>query len=448
MIETLISQKIRSKFPYLRTNSEVIYLDNAATSLMPESVIEAMARYMRAAGGSAGRGQSEITQKITRLQRELKKSVAGFFGAESEESIAVRSATEALNGIVRGWGENNLVANDQILLCMAEHHSHVVPWQMMALRNGWEVQFFTPDMETGKIDLVALDQKMRTMPNLQYVGVAQVSNVLGVRNPVREITKRIKRLNEERRERNNGEEQRKKGGGRPIRLGVDGAQGAVEGFSGVKGAGFSASGVDFYTFSGHKMFGPTNIGGLLVRKELIENGEMQPWMFGGGAINRVTTKSTETKLANNIQQQFEAGTIDVMGLVGLVAAMQFILELEMKYGLTREDLAQHKVDLAKKLKEDIRERAEIKDKFEFLPAENEEVEIVTMISKKYHPQDVANYLDSQKIAIRVGQHCAQLIHEASKVEETIRFSFGPFNTKTEIERVVEKMAQIGNFIAG
>lgn len=324
------TSKIKSDFPILsRTinGKELVYLDNSATSQKPQQVIDAIVGYYTNHVANVHRGVHTLSDESTQLFESSKQKIAGFFGAKTQELIFVRNTTEAINGVAYGWGEQNVVSGDVILVTTLDHHSNIVVWQELAKRKGAQLLFVGVTYD-GKLDLDDFSEKIdRFGDKIKLVALPHVSNALGTVVPVKQIAELVRRANPQ------------------MRILVDGAQSAPH-----LPLNFAHLGVDFFAFSGHKMLGPMGIGGLLVREELLKadktvsgtssqtsNAEMQPWLFGGGMISEV--HESHTVFHDDLSEKFVAGTPDVASVVGLAAACDYVQTLGM------QTVLQHDLDL-------------------------------------------------------------------------------------------------------
>ena len=396
---------LRTEFPILQSEPDgrsLVYLDSAATAQKPRSVIRAIEEFYRQDNANVHRGVYELARRATERYEGARARIAGFFGiADPAELILTRGATEALNLVATSWGMQNLRPGDEVLLSIAEHHSNLVPWQMVAQRTGARLRFLDID-EQGRFDLSVLDERLTERTRL--VSVAQVSNTLGTIHSVAEIAERAHAMG--------------------ATVVVDGAQSAPH-----LPVNLPALGCDFFAFSGHKMYGPTGIGGLWGRRELLE--AMPPVVGGGNMIERVEReRSTYAALPN----RFEAGTPHIAGAVGLGAAVDFLS------GLGMAAVAAHERGLTAYALERLRSIPELRIFGPVDPAER--CGAVSFALADIHPHDVATLLDSEGIAIRAGHHCTQPLMQHLGVPATARASFGVYNTDEDVERLVEGLGRV------
>ena len=393
-------ERVREEFPILRqevNGHPLVYLDNAASTQKPRAVIEAIARYYRHDNANVHRGIHELSNRATEAFESARAKVAGYFGiADPAELIWTRGTTEALNLVAWSWGTANLRPGDEILLTVLEHHSNLVPWQLLAARTGARLRFLDID-DQGRLELDGLDTLLTGRTRL--VSVGHVSNALGTVSPVREIAERARNVG--------------------AVVVVDGAQSAPH-----LPVDVPALGCDFYAFSGHKMCGPTGMGGLWGRREVLE--AMPPFHGGGDMIEWVELESSTWAPLPN---KFEAGTPNIAGAVGMGAAVDFLS------GVGREAILAHERALLAYALERMRE---IPDLTVYGPRELEERSgVVSFTLADVHPHDLATILDSRGVAVRAGHHGAQPLMKRLGVGSTARASFYLYNTRDDVDRLVE-----------
>ncbi len=399
-VQALNLEQVRAQFPILSeqiNGNSLVYLDNAASTQKPETVLRAIDEYYRHANANVHRGIHELSNRATDAYEGARRSVCHFFGiADHAELIWTRGTTESINLVANSWGAEHLRAGDEIILTVMEHHSNLVPWQLVAARTGAKLRYVDID-EEGRLDLAAYERLLG--PRTRLVSVAHVSNALGTINPIRAMAEMAHAVG-------------------AVVL-VDGAQSAPHIPLDVEGLG-----CDFFAFSGHKMCGPTGIGGLWGRRELLES--MQPWMGGGDMIDRVELEtSTWAKLPN----KFEAGTPNIEGAVGMRAAVDFL------ESVGREAILRHEQELAAYAVERLAVLPEIRI---FGPEDAEERSgVVSFTLGDVHPHDLATILDSHGIAIRAGHHCAQPLMRRLGVSATARASFYMYNTHSDVDALAE-----------
>jgi cysteine desulfurase / selenocysteine lyase len=398
----LDAQALRAEFPILReqvNGHPVVYLDNAASTQKPAAVIEAIERYYRTQNANVHRGIHELSNRATEAYEHARKQVASHFGIEDlGELVWTRGTTEAINLIAYSWGLPRLREGDEILISVMEHHSNLVPWQLLAQRTGARLRFLELDAEQ-RLDLSRLDEVLTERTKI--VSVAHVSNSIGVIHPVRRLAEAAHAVG--------------------AVMVVDGAQSAPH-----LPVRVEELGCDFFAFSGHKMCGPTGIGGLWARRELLE--EMPPFHGGGDMIDYVDLESaTWAKLPH----KFEAGTPNIAGAVGLGAAVEFLQQIGM------DAIRAHEVELLSYM---IERMQEVPDLHIYGPRDLEERSgVVSFTLADVHPHDLATILDSKGVAIRAGHHCTQPLMRCLGVSSTARASVYLYNTKADVDRLIDAL---------
>lgn len=390
----------RAHFPALRqevNGRPLVYLDNAATTQKPEGVLDAIVHYYRNDNANVHRGIHELSRRATESFEGARATMARFLGAaEPSEIIWTRGTTEGINLIAAAWGNRNVAEGDEILLSEMEHHSNLVPWQMLAARTGATLRYLEIDDEGElRLDLLPGLLSERT----RVVALNHVSNALGTINPIAEIARQVKAVG--------------------ALFVVDGAQGAAH-----LPVDVQALGCDVYACSAHKMCGPTGIGVLWARRALLE--EMDPWQGGGEMISLV---SKEGSTWAGVPHRFEAGTPNIAGAIGMAAAADYLL------GLDREGALRHEAELVAATVEGLQRIQGVKVFGPSDPARRCGVVPFTMESA--HPHDISTILDAEGVAIRAGHHCAQLVMKRYGVPATARASFYLYNTPDEVERLIE-----------
>lgn len=393
---------IRADFPALHqqvNDHPLAYLDNAASSQKPRAVIDAMDRYYRRDHANVHRGIHELSRRATEAYEDARVRIARFLGVEdAAELIFTSGTTEAINLVARAWGDANLGEDDEVLLSVMEHHSNLVPWHLLAERTGARLRFLDID-EQGRLDLASLDDLLTERTRL--VALTQVSNTLGTLNPIPEIAERVHAAG--------------------ALLLVDGAQSAPH-----LSLNLPESGCDFFTFSGHKMYGPTGIGGLWGRREILE--AMPPFLGGGDMIREVRLESSTYA---GIPHRFEAGTPRIAEVIGLGAAVDYLAGVGMSAVHT------HGSTLMATAMERLREIPELIMYGPDDPAER--AGAISFTLADVHPHDLATILDGEGIAIRAGHHCTQPLMRRLGVAATARASFGLYNDEGEIDRLVSAL---------
>ncbi|MFW6010355.1 MAG: cysteine desulfurase [Gemmatimonadota bacterium] len=391
-------ERVRREFPILDQRIRgrpLVYLDNAASSQSPERVIEAVARYRRQDHANVHRGVHTLSSRATEAYESSRRRVARFLGAGSDaEIVFVRGTTEAVNLVADAWGRSEVGEGDEILLTTMEHHSNLVPWQLLAERTGARLRFVgvTPD---GRLDMEDLDRLLG--PDTALVAVTHVSNTLGVVNPVGRIAERAHEVG-------------------ALCL-VDGAQAAPH-----LPVDVGAIGCDFYAFSGHKVYGPTGIGALWARAELLDR--MPPYQGGGEMIASV---SLERSTWADVPHKFEAGTPNISGAVGLREALAWIEDRGA------EVIRRHEERVTAHAAERL---VELDGLTLYGPREGR-VGVLSFQFRDVHPHDLATILDHRGIAVRAGHHCNQPLMDHLGVSATARASLAAYNTTEEIDALVE-----------
>jgi len=407
--------KYRADFPILKrevNGKPLIYFDNAATSQKPQAVIDAVSNYYQTKNANVHRGVHKLSEEATAAYEEARKKVVDFIhGGASSQIVFTRNATEAINLVAFSWGRANIKKGDEILLTQMEHHSNLVPWQILAREVGAKLRFI-PINQTGELQISNDKLQNYLTPETKLVSLTHVSNVLGTINPVKQIIADIRNLTRL----PDGQES-------DIRILIDGAQ-AVPHLP----VSVQSLGADFYVFTGHKMLGPTGIGVLWAKKELLE--AMPPFLGGGDMILDV---DWETSTYNYVPWKFEAGTPDVAGAIGLGAAVDYLNNIGMKVIREHEqELTEYVLNKLKQVKnlvtygpDKIEKRAGV---ISFNLVKDGKVSI--------HPHDLASILDAQGIAIRSGHHCAQPLMKVLGIPAAARVSFHLYNNKEEIDQLI------------
>ncbi|TAL47960.1 cysteine desulfurase [archaeon] len=392
-------KKIRNDFPILKRKVDgkpLVFLDSAATSQKPVQVIDAIKEYYEQHNANPHRAIYKLSDEATQLYEKAREDVGKFVNANSEEIVFVRNTSEAMNLVMYGWGMK-LSAGDEIVLTQMEHHSNIVPWQLLQ-KNGVTLKFVDITNE-GELDMEEL--KKFVTKRTRLVSLTHVSNVLGTINNVKEIGKIAH---------DSG-----------ALFFVDGAQSVPH-----MPVDVNDIGCDFLTFSGHKMLAPMNIGALYGRKDILQG--MQPFMYGGNMIKQVSlTRSTW----NDLPWKFEAGTPNVEGAVGLSAAISYLKKIGMN------DVMKHEEELTKYALEKLSEVNGIK-----VYGPEERAGLVSFDFGNIHPHDVAEILNSEGIAIRSGHMCAQPLMNRLGVNAVSRASFYIYNMREEIDKLVDGLEKV------
>ena len=390
-------EEIRKDFPILsRTvyNRPLVYLDNAATTQKPRAVVEAMTEEYYSVNANVHRGVHYLSQQATELHEQARGNVQHFINARSEaEIIFTRGTTESLNLVAFSFGEAFLKEGDEVLVSVMEHHSNIVPWQMLRERKGIVLKVI-PMTDEGEIDLEAY--KNLFSPRTRLVSIAHVSNVLGTVNPVKEMAAIAH--------------------AHGAKVLVDGAQSVPHRRVDVQDIG-----CDFLTFSGHKIYGPTGIGVLYGREELLE--KMPPYQGGGEMIARVSFEKTTYE---RLPFKFEAGTPDFVGSHALAVALDYVR------GIGQDIIAAHEADLTRYAMEQM----SLIPGMKIYGTAREKDAVISFNVGDIHPLDLGTLLDRLGIAIRTGHHCAQPLMARCGVESMARASFALYNTRAEVDTLV------------
>lgn len=394
---------IRADFPILSREvygRPLVYLDNAATTQKPRAVVEAIAQEYYSVNANVHRGVHFLSQQATTLHEEARERVRAFIGAQSvSEIVFTRGTTESLNLVATSFGETFLQEGDEVLLTVMEHHSDIVPWQLLRERKGIVIKVI-PMNDAGELDMEAYERLFT--PRTRLVCVAHVSNVLGTVNPIARMAEVAH--------------------AHGAYLLADGAQ-SVPHFK----VDVQALGCDFLTFSGHKIYGPTGIGVLYGREALLE--QMQPYQGGGEMIARVTFEKTTYE---RLPYKFEAGTPDYVGSHALAAAIDYV------EGIGMDRITAHERELTKYA---MARMADIPGMQLYGTASDKDA-VVAFNVKDIHPLDLGTLLDRLGIAIRTGHHCAQPLMARCGVEGMARASFALYNTKEEIDTFVAGLERV------
>ena len=392
---------VRADFPVLNRvfdGRRVAYLDSAATAQRPRQVVEAMDRFQRFSYAPIHRGVYELARESTDAFESARTRIAEFVGWDPACSIFTRNATEAINLVAYSWGRANVGAGDEVLITEMEHHSNIVPWQLLCEDTGARLRYLTVS-EGGELSLDELDSVLAE-GRVKLVGVAHVSNVLGTINPVAEIGRRARAAG-------------------AITL-VDGAQAVPQ-----MPVDLGELDVDFYAWTGHKALGPT-IGMLHGRRELLE--QMRPFLGGGHMISRV---EREHSTWNELPHKFEAGTSAATEAVGLGAAVDYLAAVGM------DDVRAHERDLVAYALERL---PEVEDITLFGPTDlDRRGGVVAFAIEGIHPHDIAELCDRQAVCVRAGHHCAQPLMRCLGVGATARASFHVYNARDEVDRLVDAL---------
>jgi cysteine desulfurase/selenocysteine lyase len=401
-------QRVRADFPILSRKIQgkpLVYLDNAATTQKPQAVLDALMRYYTLENSNVHRGVHTLSELATEGYEHARETVQRFINAgQASEIIFVRGATEGINLVAQTWARTSIGRSDEIVISAMEHHSDIVPWQMLCEQVGAKLRV-APINDAGEL---LLDEFARLLsPKTKLVAMVHVSNALGTINPARKIVEMAHAVG--------------------ARVLLDGAQAIPHTSVDVR-----ALDCDFYVFSGHKVYGPTGIGILYGKAELLE--AMPPYQGGGDMISSVTFAKT---LYNRVPYKFEAGTPDVSGAIGLGAALDYVSDL----GLER--IAGHEHDVLAYGTS----RLQQIDELRLIGTAREKAGVLSFVLEGIHPHDIGTILDREGIAIRTGHHCAQPLMERFGVPATARASLGLYNTREEIDVLAAGLQKVREVFA-
>lgn len=398
---------MREQFPILHqevNGKPLVYLDNSATTQKPESVIEAIRHYYRHDNSNVHRGAHTLSDRATAQFEQARESVRRFINARAtEEVIWTKGTTESVNMVVFSWGRQNLKQGDRVLVSTTEHHANIVPWQIHCSQSGAELVPIPID-EKGQIDMAAFDDLLDE--RVKMVSVGHVSNALGTVNPVEEIIEKAHAVG--------------------AKVLIDGAQAVSHWPLDVQKLD-----CDFYAFSAHKMYGPTGVGVLYGKQELLE--AMPPFMGGGEMIETVSFEGTTF---NTLPYKFEPGTPNIAGAIGLDAAVRFMESLD------RAALAKHEqavLDYAV-------ERAKSYEHLRIIGDADHRAGVVSFLIEGGHPADIGMLLDQQGIAVRTGNHCAMPTMTHFGITGTVRASFALYNTREEVDALFTGLDKVKTFL--
>ncbi len=404
-------EKIKKDFPIFQNIPGFVYLDSTATALKPNSVINALVEYYSQYSANIFRGVYDISERATAAYEETRSVVKDFIGASSEKEIVfTRNATESINLFANGI-KDSLQKGDEIVTTVMEHHSNFVPWQQLAKRKGLKFIVMTndPSASSGQSKLQMTNQfqisnlKKYINDKTKILAITHVSNVLGTVNPIKEIIQEARKLNP------------------GIIILVDGAQAVPHTKVDVVDLD-----CDAYAFSSHKMVGPTGVGVLWVREELLET--LSPYQYGGDMIRHVSIK--ETQFAD-LPHRFEAGTPHIAGVIALKQAIKYLERIGLP------NIHHHEVMLAQLCYDNLKK--EFGEGITIIGPQKRESGIVSFVLKGVHAHDVAQLLNEDIIAVRAGHHCAMPLHTKLGIEASVRASFYLYNTKEDVEKLVESL---------
>ena len=389
---------IKKEFPILSkniNNKPLIYLDNASTTQKPKSVIDVIQNYYESTNSNIHRGVHHLSQKATEEYEKSRETIQHFIGADSSKEIVfVRGATEAVNLVANSYVKPLLSEGDNIIISQMEHHANIVPWQIMSKEKGTDIRVI-PINNAGELIIEEIDSLIDE--KTKFISLNHVSNSLGTINPVRKLIQKAHKND--------------------IRIMIDGAQ-AVQHMK----VNVVELDVDFYCFSGHKMYGPTGIGILYGKKEILD--KMEPYQGGGDMIKSVTFEKT---IYNDVPHIFEAGTPNIVGAIGLGKAVEFIEDI------TVEEIEKHELDLLNYATDKINKIEGV----QIIGNSKDKASVISFVMEGIHPHDIGTIMDNLGIAIRAGHHCTQPVMDFYEIPATARASFAIYNTKEDVDKLID-----------
>jgi cysteine desulfurase/selenocysteine lyase len=402
-VATLDVQKIRADFPALHQSAHgrpLVYLDNAATTQKPRAVIDAIRRYYEEDNANVHRGVHLLSQRATDAYEDAREKVRAFINAAStREIVYTRNATESINLVARAWGDANVRTGDEVVISAMEHHSNIVPWQLLCERTGGILRV-APMTDRGELLMDELERLLS--PRTKIVSVVHLSNALGTVNPVTEIVRLAHGVG-------------------ALAL-VDGSQAAYH-----MPVDVAAMDADFYAFTGHKVYGPTGIGVLYGRESVLQ--AMPPFMGGGDMISSVTF---ERSTWNALPYKFEAGTPHIAGAVGLGAAIDYIGEIGF------EAIAPHEAALLDYGTAQLQTVPGLR----LIGTARQKASVLSFVMEGIHPHDIGTIVDREGVAIRTGHHCAQPVMDRLGIPATARASLAMYNTREDIDALVAALGRV------
>ena len=408
-IEKIDIEKIRQDFPILQRKigtKPLVYLDNAATSQKPNAVLQALDDYYRYHNANVHRGVHTLSEEATASYESARSRIARFINAPSDKQIIfTRGTTESINLVAHSWGRANLGPGDEVLITAMEHHSNIVPWQILQEQLGFTLRHI-PVTPEGLLDLSQLDSLLTERTKL--LSFMQVSNVLGTINPVRELVAAARRVG--------------------AKVLIDGAQSVPH-----MPVDVQALDADFFAFSSHKLCGPTGIGVLYGKRALLE--AMPPFMGGGDMIREVKLSGSKW---NTLPYKFEAGTPAIAEAIGLGAAVDYLSAVGMDWVHEHEQMLTHYA---------YEQLSQVEGLRILGPGPAARGGLIAFTLGDIHPHDLSSVLDSEGIAIRAGHHCAQPIHDHFGIVASARASFYLYNTPAEIDKLVIGLEKANKFLA-
>jgi cysteine desulfurase/selenocysteine lyase len=395
-------QSVRELFPVLKQhvyNKPLIYFDNGATTQKPQRVIDAISNYYSTYNSNVHRGVHYLSQKATDAMEAARRTVQQYINAESEEEIILTSGTTASLNLLASSFTQMLNSGDEIIISAMEHHANIVPWQMACERMGLKLKVI-PIFENGELDIEAFKQLVTVKTKL--VSIVHVSNTLGTVNDIEEVIRIAHQYN--------------------VPVSIDGAQ-AIQHLP----VDVQKLDCDFYSFSAHKLYGPTGIGILYGKKKWLE--QMPPYQCGGEMIKEVTFEKTTF---NDLPFKFEAGTPHIAGIIGLAEAIKFVQDTGLSAMAAYENELLHYLTTQLKTIDELRIYGEAKNK----------ISVASFLLKDIHPYDTGVLLDKMGIAVRTGHHCTQPLMQFFNIPGTVRVSLAVYNTKGEIDELIHALHRI------
>ncbi len=392
--------KIRNDFPIFKNNPDLVFLDNASTTQKPQAVINTISSFYENYNANTHRGIYQIAELATSKYEDSRKNVADFIGAKDSRSIVfTKGTTESINLVANSWGNKNLSSGDEVLITEMEHHSNIVPWQLICEQKGAKLRYI-PINEDGTLDISNLEDYITKKTKI--VCLIHQSNVFGTINPVEKIVQFAHDIG--------------------ALVLVDGAQSAAHSEVDV-----DRLGCDFFTFSGHKMLGPTGVGVLFAKPDILD--KMPPFLGGGQMIQKV---DLDRSTWNEIPFKFEAGTPNIAQVIGLSAAIDYLQVLDLKI------IEKYETKLLSYAEQKLKDIPELT----IYGNSKKKGPVISFNLKNIHPHDVAHLLDTFGIAIRAGHHCAQPIMKKLNVSATNRASFYFYNTFEEIDKLADGLTKV------
>lgn len=396
-------KNIKPHFPIFSHHPDLVYLDNAATTQKPQIVIDAISNFYEKENANIHRGIYPLAVSASQKYEQVRGKVAQFLNAESSDEIVYTSGTTAsINLVAHSFLNPRLKQGDEVIISAMEHHANLIPWQMACKKTGAQLRVI-PMNKNGELDLAVFKSMLSS--KVKMVAIVHVSNSLGTINPIEEMIDLAHQ--------------------KDIPVLVDGAQSVAH-----YPIDIQMMDADFFTFSGHKLFGPTGVGILYGKKQYLN--EMEPYQFGGDMIKNVTF---EKSIFADVPQRFEAGTTNISGVIGLGAAIDFINEIDRKEVLS----------FLKKMENDLILKLLDINGLSVVGQAKSKSSIVSFSMKNIHPHDVATFLGTENIAVRAGHHCTQPVMDFFQIPATTRVSFSIYNQPEEIDFFVEKVKEIKQF---